>query len=116
MGFGFGLMSVLFPIMFIMTFVVIMFVLLSSLHKEFRQKRFNRNAPQLKVSAGVVVKRTSVSHHNNFASTHYYVTFEVESGYRMEFAVDGPVYGMLAEGDVGSLTFKGSEFVDFVRK
>jgi hypothetical protein len=34
------------------------------------------------------------------ASTWYYVTFQVESGDRMELAVRGSDYGMLAEGGV----------------
>ena len=74
-------------------------------------------------------RRTEVSHHS-FAnggdvtgahgysansSTWYYVTFEVESGDRMEFSVDGREYAMLAEGDTGKLTFQGTRYLSFVR-
>lgn len=45
----------------------------------------------------------------------YYVTFEVESGDRMEFSVYGKEYGMLAEGDEGKLTFQGSRYLGFER-
>ena len=61
------------------------------------------------VSARVVAKRTEVSHHqhpNNgdmsgshgystTSSTSYYVTFEVDSGDRIEFSMSGSEYGML---------------------
>ena len=43
-------------------------------------------------------------------STTYYVTFQVESGDRMEMSVSGSEYGTLAEGDKGTLTFQGTRF------
>lgn len=43
------------------------------------------------------------------------MTFEVESGDRMEFAVRGQDYGMLVEGDTGRLGFQGTRFLDFER-
>lgn len=48
-------------------------------------------------------------------STRYYVTFQVESGDRMEFSVTGLEYGMLAEGDIGKLTFQGTRYLSFER-
>lgn len=89
----------------------------------------NNHSPQLSVSARVVSRRTEVSHHSfanggdvtgaqgytTSSSTWYYVTFEVESGDRMEFSVSGKEYGLLAEGDVGKLTFQGTRYLSFVR-
>ena len=49
------------------------------------------------------------------SSTFYYTTFEVESGDRMELAVSGQDFGMLAEGDTGRLTFQGTRFKGFER-
>ena len=46
----------------------------------------------------------------------YYVTFQVESGDRMEFEVSGTEYGMLAEGDSGELTFQGTRYLNFRRE
>ena len=40
------------------------------------------------------------------SSSTYYVTFQVESGDRMEFVVPSREYGMLVEGDMGRLTFQ----------
>ena len=47
--------------------------------------------------------------------TRYYATFEVESGSRIELAVRGEEYGMLAEGDRGRLTFQGTRYQGFER-
>ena len=70
----------------------------------------------------VAAKRTDVSHHHD-ANTHvdhhttwYYVTFEVQSGDRMEFGVSGSEYGLLAEGDYGKLTFQGTRYLEFERE
>lgn len=47
--------------------------------------------------------------------TDYYATFEVESGDRMELAVASDEFGYLAEGDMGTLTFQGTDFLGFAR-
>lgn len=77
----------------------------------------NNNSPKLTIPAEVVTKRTKTSggSGDSSASTWYYATFQVESGDRMELAVNGSQYGMLADGDVGILTFQGTRFVDFER-
>lgn len=78
------------------------------------------NPPRLTVEATVTAKRTQVSYHHDangpsHTSTRYYVTFQVESGDRMELPVSGPEYGMLAEGDRGRLTFQGTRYLGFER-
>ena len=47
--------------------------------------------------------------------TSYYVTFQVESGDRMEFEVDGSDYGLLVQGDIGKLSFQGTRYLGFER-
>ena len=37
--------------------------------------------------------------------TTYYVTFQVASGDRMELTVSGSDYGMLVEGDIGTVSY-----------
>ena len=93
--------------------------------KGFKMWNYNNSQPVLTVWAKVVTKRTDVSHHSHVNhgdnthhtsnSTYYYVTFEVESGDRMEFAVMGNDYGLLVEGDTGKLTFQGSRYKSFLR-
>ena len=51
------------------------------------------------------------------ASSHttYYVTFEVESGDRIELVVPRSEYGFMVEGDQGKLTFQGTRYLSFDR-
>lgn len=79
--------------------------------------------PRLTVDAKVIAKRTNVSHHrsgtnghrHSRTSTTYYVTFEVQSGDRMELQLTGSEYGLLIEGDTGKLTFQGTRYLGFER-
>lgn len=83
----------------------------------------NNHSPRLSVEATVVSKRIQVSHDAHMhdqhtmhsSTTYYYVTFQVESGDRMEFHVSGSEYGMLVEGDRGKLTFQGTRYLGFER-
>ena len=116
--FGFGLMSIIVPAMFILVFVLI----IVNVVKGIGQWNKNNNSPKLTVPVTIVAKRTNVSHHHHagehhhhHTSTTYYVTFQVESGDRMEFHVPGHEYGMLIEGDTGSLTFQGTRYLGFER-
>ena len=53
--------------------------------------------------------------HHTHHSTSYYVTFQVDSGDRMELHMTGQEYGMLVEGDKGYLTFQGTRYLGFER-
>ena len=114
---------VLFGVVFAVVFVCILvmwFIMIRTMRRTVRQ---NDRSPRLTVEATVVGRRTDVSHyHRGDVSAHsvssystYYVTFEVESGDRMELCVSGQEYGMLIEGDRGRLTFQGTRFLDFQR-
>mgnify|MGYP000951229907 FL=1 len=50
------------------------------------------------------------------SSTTYYVTFQVESGDRIELIVPDDEFGMLVEGDTGRLTFQGTRYKGFERE
>lgn len=116
----FGLFELIFPLMFLLVFGMVIFVMISNL----RQWNKNNHSPRLTVDATVVTKRTSVSHHHHDGaggvghtthSTSYYATFQVESGDRMELEVAGEEYGLLVEGDRGKLTFQGTRYLGFQR-
>lgn len=123
MGFGMGgfdLMFSIFPFLFITVFVIVIGTFLVMAVRGVGTWSKNNASPRLTVSAQVVTKRTQVSHHHHqesmsHTSTTYYATFQVESGDRMEFSVSGAEYGMLAEGDQGSLTFQGTRYLGFER-
>lgn len=106
-------------------FFVVFGIIIFSLIKNISQNNKNNNSPQLSSEATVVTKRTDVSHrHHNtsvnsgmmsISSTTYYVTFEFPSGDRMEFCVSDYEFGMMVEGDRGTLTFKGTRYISFLR-
>lgn len=117
-GYGFDMFSIMFSIIFIIA--IGMFVVTAI--KGIGQWNKNNNSPRLTVPATVVAKRTNVSHHNHAGtnghhhhstSTTYYVTFQVESGDRMELHLSGHEFGMLVEGDKGKLSFQGTRYLGF---
>ena len=117
-GFGFGM----FQIMFFIVFGLALCTVIMTLVKGITEWNKNNHSPRLTVEAVVVAKRMNVSHHHHgddhmhtTHSTSYYVTFEVESGDRMEFHLPGTEYGMLIEGDRGRLTFQGTRYLSFER-
>jgi len=116
----FGFIGIFVPLFFIFVFALLIF----NIVKNIKEWSHNNKQPILSVAAEIVSKRShtsnSVSNHNNHhhhhTSTDYYVTFQVESGDRMEFHVSGREYGFLAEGDIGKLTFQGTRYHKFERK
>ena len=117
---GFGMFNIMFTIVFILvigTFVVMLVKGISEWNK-------NNHSPRLTVPATIIAKRTNVSrhrhggansHHHHHTSATYYVTFQVESGDRMEFHISGQEYGLLIEGDHGNLSFQGTRYLGFER-
>lgn len=120
---GFAIMSAIVFLMVIGTFAAVFVRGISTWNK-------NNHSPRLTVDAAVVTKRMDVSNHHHAnagdmtgghgyhtsSSTRYYVTFQVESGDRIELQVDGVEYGILVEGDRGKLSFQGTRYLGFVRK
>ena len=107
----FGIMFVLIPIIIIGVFAFIII-------KGISEWSSNNQSPLLTVPAEVVTKRsrTSGGAGDSSARTSYYVTFEVESGDRIELRMNGREYGMLAEEDLGILTFQGTRYKGFERR
>ncbi len=97
-------------IIFIIVFGFIIFSILSSIKQGVK----NNNSPLLTVSAEVASKRIHVQ--GDHSRTTYYVTFEVQSGDRMELVVEGKEYGMLVEKDLGLLSFQGTRYISFERQ
>ena len=116
-GFGFDMFGVLFTLMFLLVFGIFLVTFI----KGISQWNKNNHSPRLTVPATIVAKRTNVSRHRSgtshmhHTSTTYYVTFQVESGDRMELQVQGHEYGILIEGDRGNLSFQGTRYLGFER-
>ena len=119
MGFGFDFGFGMFGIMFTLMFILVFGIFLVTIIRGIGQWNKNNNSPRLTVPASVVSKRMNVSHHHHDHHTHhstsYYVTFQVDSGDRMELHMTGQEYGMLVEGDKGNLTFQGTRYLSFER-
>lgn len=112
------------PAMVTLGFLVVFGMIFVNIIKGIKTWKYNNAQPVLTVPSQIVAKRDHVStHHHNHGngmhhshrSTTYYITFEVESGDRMEFLVKSQEYGMLAKGDLGRLTFQGSRYLGFER-
>ena len=122
MGFGFDMGFGIFGIMFTIVFVLVIGMFIAAAVRGIGQWNRNNHSPRLIVPATIVAKRTNVSHHrsagehhHHHTSTTYYVTFQVDSGDRMELQMAGHEYGMLIEGDTGNLTFQGTRYLGFER-
>lgn len=120
----FGVIEFIFPIFFVLIFTIVIGTFIVTAVRGISQWNKNNNSPRLTVPAKVVSKRSDMSvhrhHHANghshrSTSTYYYVTFEVESGDRMELQMTGTDFGMLVEGDNGKLTFQGTRYLGFER-
>lgn len=120
----------MFSIMFTVVFLFVIGTFIIILVSNIKEWNDNNHSPRLIVDVQVVAKRIDVSHHQHpvggdasgahgfhtTSSTSYYVTFQVESGDRMELRVDGDEYGMMVEGDRGRLTFQGTRLLEFERE
>jgi len=105
-------------ILFIMFFLVIgMFII--TIIRNISEWVNNNNSPRLSVPATIVTKRRTTHHHHSNGHHHhthsYYVTFQVESGDRMELKVNRSEYNLLIEGDAGTLSFQGTRYLGFER-
>lgn len=109
----FSIMRIMVPVMFVLVFGIIIVTMVRGIGEWNK----NNQSPKLTVPVTVVAKRSDV--HRGIETMHtftsYYVTFQVESGDRMEFEISDMEYGMLAEGDRGMLTFQGTRYLNFQR-
>lgn len=127
-AFGFGGFHTMFSIVFFIITVGFIVILVSFV-KNIMIWNKNNHSPQLTVSATIVSKRMNISRHRHAnagditgahgyyttLTTYYYITFEFDSGDRMEFPVKSSEYGTLAEGDRGNLCFQGTRYLSFER-
>lgn len=114
----FGFMDSVFPIMFFLTFALVIGMFLFMLIKGIGQWNRNNHSPRLTVPATVVGRRQHRSHssgEHHHSHTSYYITFQVDSGDRMELHIPSTEFGYIVEGDQGSLTFQGTRFISFER-
>jgi hypothetical protein len=111
--------EILFFIVPVFIGAVFLFVLFQ-IAKQIAEWADSNSKPILSQPARVVTKRSATSgnvSHNSVGgvSTSYYATFEYDTDERKEFWLDGGAYGLLAEGDEGTLTYQGTRYHGFAR-
>ena len=115
---GFGVTFSIMQVIMLLVFVLVLGSIIVTLIRGVGEWNKNNQSPKLTVPATVVAKRSDV--HRGIETMHtftsYYVTFQVESGDRMEFEASDMEYGMLAEGDRGMRTFQGTRYLNFRRE
>lgn len=117
-----NIMFSIIPIIIAISFVIVFGMIIMVSINGISQWNTNNSLPILTVDALLITKRTNVKHSTSSInnahhhSTTYYATFEVESKDRIEFAITGTDYGILAERDWGKLTFQGTRYLGFERK
>lgn len=100
--------------MFLLVLAVILIVIIGQRYK-------NSRAPRLSVRAEVIKKRAQVTRHLHWAPSlphsqkrvTYYVTFAIDGGQQLELWVRRQVYQQLKQNCRGTLTFQGTQYLDF---
>lgn len=74
-------------------------------------------SPERSAEATVLSKRIEVRAIDRSSSDQrHFATFQFPSGERAEFELTGHQFGLLAEADQGTLTWKGPRYVGFARE
>lgn len=107
-------------------FIIVIGTLIYTIGQNILEWQRNNASPIISVPALIVAKRFDVQHHaqagspnqvsHSSASTTYFVTFEMADSERIEFRVRNKEYGLLAERDIGILTYQGSRYLGFERR
>ena len=123
---GFDFMFSFIPVIIACGFMAFFGIIIYIAIKGIAQWNKNNNSPVRTVNAKIVAKRMVGSYHTHHhgdntamhhssSSTTCYITFEGESGKRIELKVPSTEYGILIEGDIGRLTFQGTRYKVFER-
>ena len=101
-------------------FIVLWFALFSYIvGRAIHQWIVNENSPVLTVPATIVDMRRKTHHHHSNGHHHhthsYHITFELDSGERLELKVRRQEYRELAIGETGMLTHQGTRYQGFAR-
>jgi len=98
---------------------LVMMLLPTTLRAATAVRRASRiaNSPERSAEASVLSKRVEVSAiERGRPEQRHFATFQFPSGERAEFELSGHQFGLLAEADQGTLTWKGPRYVGFTRE
>jgi Protein of unknown function (DUF2500) len=116
-----NLFSIAFGVFLLIFLAAFVFIVGRSIKIFLRSKAIKRQndlSPILTKQGVIISKRAEVSGGSGDSAVHtaYYVAFEFpETKERVEFRVSSNDYGLVAENDLGELTFQGTRFHKFQR-
>lgn len=111
MNFLFEGAPVIFGIFFCLVLGFMIFIWVKLIKTQIEEKK----APEIQSEGLIASKRIGVGKNGETAYTSYFATVEYPDGSRKEFKVKDSVFGMIAEGDRGVATTKGSWLIAFCR-
>jgi len=88
-----------------------------SLVKAAKDKAYNDSQPRNQVAARIVSRREQLSGggETRIRTTHF-CTFELANNIRLELKVPEESFGLMVEGDNGTLDYQGNRFFTFSRQ
>ncbi|TVX88208.1 DUF2500 domain-containing protein [Paenibacillus agilis] len=107
-----------FKLFFGAVFILIFGSILIAIIKGLSHWISNNRAPQVSEVCKVIGKRDAVwgGTGNSSVQQHHYVAFELRDGSRIELQVKSKEYGLIAEGDQGTVSYQGTRFLSFHRE
>jgi hypothetical protein len=114
---AFAVMMLFALLMIVAVIIVIPMVIVAATKPARQERKRNLAAPVLTEFARVIGQREALTHDSNtpLVQTHY-ATFEFSDGNRLELAIPAAQAGLIATGDQGQLTWRGTWFQGFARE
>lgn len=92
-------------------FAAVIIIMMITVSRAVGSSRKNYSLPRISAPARVVSKRSYAASEKAKA---YFITFEYQTGDRAEYRVSSDAYLYFAEGDEGTITVRGTEFISFI--
>ncbi len=103
--------------LFVLVFLVVLGGIVFAIVRSARTTARNVAAPEVSAVARVVDKRIETSGGGDTpVRQQHFVSFEQPGGERFELELPAAEYGLLAAGDQGTVTMKGTRYLGFARE
>lgn len=92
-------------------------IIMNSISQNNAVHRHNKRQPILSEHSVIISKNSRSHQQKNYSAiiTLNYATFNIDNGERMVLKIPDNEFDLMLEGDTGSLTFQGSQFICFSR-
>lgn len=114
---GFGIIAALVMGFGLLLFLLVTGAIIFAIVKATRKAAIINAAPEVSAAATVLDKRieTTGGGESMVRQTHF-VSFQQPSGERFELEVPAGEFGLLAAGDQGTVSMKGTQYLGFARE